>query len=255
MRVRAFVAELAGRRAPATVRHVHALLSLMLTDAVEERLLLTNPCRRTGLPKIAHTPRTVLSPEQISRLAAAIDPHYRCLVLTAAGTGLRWGELAGLGPASVDLLHRRLFVDRTLVDIHGQVSFGDPKTRGSRRSASLPGSLLGPLSEQLSSCRWDLVSASPNGDPLRRSNFYHRISKPAVRTAELDPQPRFHDLRHSHVALLIAAGVPVKAIQERLGHASIVMTMDRYGHLLHTVDAELLTAIDDGLAGAFTTGA
>ena len=61
------------------------------------------------------------------------------------------------------------------------------------------------------------------------------------------PPPRFHDLRHTHVALLIAAGVPVKAIQERLGHASIVMTMDRYGHLLEVVDEQVLAALDVGL--------
>lgn len=61
------------------------------------------------------------------------------------------------------------------------------------------------------------------------------------------PPPRFHDLRYTHVALPIAAGVPVKAIQERLGHASIVKTMDRYGHLLETVDEQLLVALDAGL--------
>src|SRR3954468_615786 len=71
-----------------------------------------------------------------------------------------------------------------------------------------------------------------------------RTWRPAVRAAGLDPAPRFHDLRHGHVAMLIAAGVPVKTIQERLGHASIVMTMDRYGHLLQTVDATLLAAVD-----------
>ena len=248
LRVRAFIAELATRRAPATVRHVHALLSTILSDAVEEGLLLHNPCRRTGLPRSSPPPQTFLSPEQIAVLAAAIDPHYRQLVITAAGTGLRWGELTGLSPAAVDLLHGRLYVYRTLIDLNGQFSFGEPKTRGSRRVVSLSRTLVDGLSEQLKLATEELVFSSPSGEPLRRSIFYYRTWRPAIRAAEIEPAPRFHDLRHSHVAMLIAAGVPVKAIQDRLGHASVVMTMDRYGHLLQTVDATLLAAVDAGLS-------
>jgi integrase len=247
LRVKAYIAELAARRAPATVRHVHALLSSILSAAVDEGLLLHNPCRRTSLPRSSPPPQTFLSPDEIARLAGVIDPHYRQLVITAAGTGLRWGELVGLSPAAVDLLHGRLYVDRTLVDINGALSFGEPKTRGSRRVVSLSRTLVDGLTEQLSRATTQLMFPSPTGEPLRRSNFYHRTWRPAVRAAGFAPAPRFHDLRHSHVAMLIAAGVPVKAIQERLGHASIVMTMDRYGHLLQTVDATLLEAVDAGL--------
>ena len=248
LRVRAFIAELATRRSPATVRHVHALLSSMLSGAVDEGLLLHNPCRRTSLPRSTPPPQTFLSPEQIAALADAIDPHYRQLVIAAAGTGLRWGELTGLSPAAVDLLHGRLYVDRTLVDLNGRVFFGEPKTRGSRRIVSLSRLLVDALTDQLTRATPELVFPSPSGEPLRRSNFFHRTWRPAVRAAQLEPPPRFHDLRHSHVAMLIAAGVPVKAIQERLGHASIVMTMDRYGHLLQTVDTALLAAVDTGLS-------
>ncbi len=74
------------------------------------------------------------------------------------------------------------------------------------------------------------------GRPVRRSNFSSRIWGAATTAAGLAPAPRFHDLRHSHVALLIAENVPMKAIQVRLGHASIVLTTDRYGHLLPETD-------------------
>lgn len=158
LRVRSFVAELATRRSPATVRHVHALLSTMLSDAVEEGLLLHNPCRRTNLPRTSPPPQTFLSPEQIAGVAAAIDPHYRQLVITAAGTGLRWGELTGLSPAAVDLLHGRLYVDRTLVDVNGELSFDEPKTRGSRRVISLSRMLVDGLTEQLTRATCGLVS-------------------------------------------------------------------------------------------------
>src|SRR5690242_973885 len=96
LRVKALVADLAGRRSPATVRHVHALLSTMLGDAVHEGLLLSNPCARTKLPAPRPPAACFLTPEQIGVLAEVIDPRYRTLLLIAAGTGMRWGELAGL---------------------------------------------------------------------------------------------------------------------------------------------------------------
>lgn len=250
MRIRTFVAELSARRAPATVRLVHAMLSTMLRDAVEEGLLLVNPCRKTVLPQAPRYDAVYLSAGQLQTLLDAVDtvdPHYRCLVLTAAGTGMRWGELTGLRRDRLDLPRRKLQIDQTLVDVNGALSVGQPKTRGSRRSVSLPQPVVAALWAHLAGATGDLVFTSPDGQPLRRSNFYHRVWIPAVRASGLVPPPRFHDLRHTHVALLIAAGVPVKAIQERLGHASIVMTMDRYGHLLEVVDEQLLAALDIGL--------
>lgn len=247
MRIRTFVAELSARRSPATVRHVHALLSTMLRDAVEEGLLLVNPCRKTVLPRAPRYDAVYLSADQLQTLLGAVDPFYRCLVLTAAGTGMRWGELTGLRRDRLDLPGRRLHVDQTLVDVNGQLSVGQPKTRGSRRTVSLPQPVVAALYAQLAGATGDLVFTSPDGQPLRRSNWYSRTWIPAVRASGLVPPPRFHDLRHTHVALLIAAGVPIKAIQERLGHASIVMTMDRYGHLLEVVDEQLLAALDVGL--------
>ena len=247
MRIRTFVAELSGRRAPGTVRHVHALLSTMLRDAVEEGLLLWNPCRRTVLPQAPRYDAVYLSSAQLQTLLDAVDPFYRCLVLTAAGTGMRWGELTGLRRDRLGLPGRRLQIDQTLVDLNGQLSVGQPKTRGSRRSVSLPQPVVQALWAQVAGSRSELVFTSPDGQALRRSNWYSRTWIPAVRASGLVPPPRFHDLRHTHVALLIAAGVPVKAIQERLGHASIVMTMDRYGHLLEVVDEQVLAALDVGL--------
>ena len=168
-------------------------------------------------------------------------------MLTAAGTGMRWGPLTGLRRDRLDLPGRRLHIDQTLVDVNGQLTVGQPKTRGSRRSVSLPQPVVAALWAQLAVSTSELVFTSPDGQALRRSNRYSRTWIPAVRASGLLPPPQFHDLRHTHVELLIAAGVPVKAIQERLWHASIIMTMDRYGHLLEVVDEQLLAALDVGL--------
>lgn len=80
-----------------------------------------------------------------------------------------------------------------------------------------------------------------------RRNFYHRHFKPAVRRAGLPAKLRFHDLRHTCAAILIAQGAHPKEIQERLGHSTIRLTFDRYGHLFPTLDSRLR----DGLEAAF----
>ncbi len=210
-----------------------------------EGLLLSNPCIGVRMPPDVVTESRFLSPVELEALLGAAPPDYRTLMLVAAGTGMRWGELAGLQVAKVDLLRRRLEVCRTLSDVNGNLRFGPPKTASSHRSVSLPPTLVEALSRHLKGHRDELLFTSHDGGPLRRSNFHRRVWRPTILAAGLaEPLPRFHDLRHSHVAMLIAAGVPMKAIQGRLGHASIVMTMDRYGHLLADVDDKLVDGLE-----------
>ena len=126
--VRSFVACLAARRAPKTVRNVFALLSTILRDAVLEGLLLSNPCIGVRLPADTAKEARFLSPVELEALLAVAPAEHRTLLLVAAGTGLRWGELAAMPVASLDLLRRRMQVTRTLSDVNGALSFGPPKT-------------------------------------------------------------------------------------------------------------------------------
>ncbi len=80
---------------------------------------------------------------------------------------------------------------------------------------------------------------------LNHKNFYRRTFKPAVRAAGLPDRTRFHDLCHTCAALCIALGAHPKAIQERLGHSSITVTLDRYGHLFPKLDETLTTRLDE----------
>jgi hypothetical protein len=98
------------------------------------------------------------------------------------------------------------------------------------------------------------VFTGPDGGPLRRSGFYRRHFKPEV-TVALQPELhglRFHDLRHTCARLLIAAGVHAKSIQVRLGHSTIQMTMDVYGHLLPSLDDALAATLNDAHEAART---
>jgi integrase len=100
------------------------------------------------------------------------------------------------------------------------------------------------------------VWESPQGGPFRHSNWFKRHFKPAVLRAGLPPRTRFHDLRHSYAAMLIAQGAHPRAIMERMGHSTITVTLDTYGHLLPKIDAALDDALDSMYrAAAPTAGA
>jgi integrase len=104
--------------------------------------------------------------------------------------------------------------------------------------------LVGPGTVPERAARYHVFPA-PEGGPLRRTNFRRRFWTPAVERAHLDPAPTFHHLRHTAAALAIAEGAHPKAIQARLGHASITTTLNLYGHLFPSLDVELAERLDD----------
>jgi integrase len=177
--VRSWVAQLsAAGLAPKTVRHCHALLSTLLADAVAEGLLLANPCVGTRLPLSTRFEARFLSAAEVDRLLAVHALSDHALVLVAVSTGLRWGELSGLKRQRLDLLRRRLAVVETLIEVNGRVSFGQPKTRRSVRSVSLPQQAVDVLARHLVRHTGELVFTSPEGTPLRRHSFHRRVWAP-----------------------------------------------------------------------------
>jgi len=237
--------------APATVRKAHQVLSSILETACRDGLIRVNPARGVDLPPLVHKEMRALEPAEIEVLAAAVRPRYRALVLTAAFTGCRFGELAALRLGRLDLLHRTLRVEETVSEVGGQLHYGPPKTRASVRTVVLPKALVAELEHHLASFppgRAGLVFTARDGGPLRAANFRHRHWTPAVRASVGEPC-RFHDLRHSHAAMLIASGQHPKVIQARLGHASIKTTLDTYGHLYQGLDEAAASALDDIMTG------
>lgn len=184
-----------------------------------------------------------LTPNEVAHLANEAE-HHRVLVLTAAYTGLRWGEVAALKRESVNhLLAKTVTVTQTLSEVGGHVAFGPPKTAAARRTVSLPGFLRDELSRHMNAQDGDLIFAGTEGGPLRRTNFRRRDWLPAVRRSVGEPL-RFHDLRHTHVALLIEQDEHPKVIADRLGHTSARVVLDRYGHLFEGLDAAAADRLD-----------
>jgi integrase len=246
--VQAWVAELTTRKAPATVTKAFQILAKMLDAAVAARMIAVNPCHGVKLPRIEREEMRFLTPGEIARLADAVHPRYRALVLVAAYGGLRIGEVAGLKRHRVDLLRRRIEIAEIAVEVKGAVVWGAPKTRAGRRSITLPRPVMDELTWHLT--RWagdELVFTSPAGAVLRTPAWRRRFWMPAVVDAGLAPL-RPHDLRHTAVALWIAAGANVLEVSRRAGHTSTSFTLDRYGHLFPEAD----DALSDRLGALYT---
>jgi len=259
--IRSFIADMlaTGKHAPATVRKVGQVLTKVLRGAVEAGLISRSPCDGVRLPAEARRQMRFLTATQVVDLAEAAGPESATLIYTAAYTGLRWGELAGLRVERVNVLRRSITVVEQLNELSGKFCWGEPKTAAGRRAVSLPGELAAMLEAQLSRpevVRSGLVFPTPLGEAMRRSNFARRVWEPATRAIGVEGT-RFHDLRHTAVALAIGQGAHPKALQERMGHSSVTVTLDRYGHLYEGLDGQIATSLDDvlresrGLAAAW----
>jgi len=230
--------------APRTVRNVYRTLSGIMRAAVRSRRIASSPCLDVALPRPRKSEIRPLTAEEVAKLAAAVGEDYAPLIHVAAYTGLRWGEIAALRVGRVRILPGVVDVIESASEVGGRVQFVAPKN-GRTRSVRLPrfvAEMLSPL--VAGKDPGELVFAGPDGEVLRHARFYTRVFLPAVKEAGLGERVRFHDLRHTCAALLIAQGAHPRAIMERLGHSTIAVTMDVYGHLLPSLDDELAAGLE-----------
>ncbi|MGH8924014.1 MAG: tyrosine-type recombinase/integrase [Acidimicrobiia bacterium] len=249
MAVEEWVADLQGRGLGASgVRQARQVLNSMMQLAVETGYLVVNPAAGVKTRRQPETEMLFLTAEEVERLASVIREPYSTLVHLLAYGGLRWGEAAALRRKRCHLLRSRLEVAESLSEARGQLHFGPTKTYRTR-TVVIPAFLRDLLAEHLAREVDDdpdaLVFTSPNGQPLRNSNFRRQVWYRAVAEAGLPGGLRVHDLRHTCAALLIAQGAHPKAVQAHLGHSSISVTMDRYGHLFPSDMEALAMALDE----------
>jgi len=219
-----------------TINKCLVLLGSMLRYAIKRRWITYNAASDVSKLREAHGQKqdalelAILTPAEINALLASTDDRYRVLLLAAALTGLRQGELLGLQWGDVDWQARKVYVRRSWSG--GRMY--DPKTKASRRRVPIPDELLTPLREWRLACpkgELDLVFPNGDGKPQHPSNLLRRGFFPALRRAGLR-RIRFHDLRHTYASLLIAQGYNIKTVSTLMGHSSIKITMDVYTHLL-----------------------
>jgi integrase len=259
--VLAFVAALReGGVADKTIRNIRDVLRLIFKLAVRSGALKTNPVEDVPVGRTHRAEMVFLEPEQIMDLAREVTkpppryrrgerrvdgyPEYGLVVRFAAFTGLRAGELVGLRVKDLDLIRRRVHVHQSASEAYGQLQVVATKTY-ERRSVPIPNSLVDDLAAQVAGRDQDeFVWQSPQGGPFRYSNWMKRHFKPAVERSLAPDATRFHDLRHTYAAMLIAQGAHPRAIMERMGHSTITVTLDNYGHMFPKLDQTLDAALD-----------
>ncbi len=257
-----------------TVEYAQSVLRRALQFALEWELLDRNPAGARF--RVAKRKRTVkpggskirfLNPDQAKALLAAVaEDRHQALYALSVTTGLRPEEVYGLRIADVDLPNRRLTVNQVLAKTRrkkgekvARFQFGPPKTDRSRRTIDFPRFVADLLASeiqdmkeirQLSGESWQengLLFPSQVGTPLEERNVLRRFQ--AICEAKGLPKLRLYDLRHTHASLLIHEGVHPKKISERLGHSSIKLTMDTYGHLFEGSDRDSADKMEKLLGG------
>ena len=227
-----------------TVRYVHAVLHKALADAVRTELLARNVADRATVPKRDHgrpqAPRELRcwTAEQLRAfLDQTAGSPYGLLWRVAAATGLRRGELLGLRWDDLDLDGRTLTVRRALTFVDGEPRFKRPKTSRTR-TLRLDTTTLGFLALHRVAAEGDACGLVFNheGEPIDPMTVTLAFRQAVARSGL--PRIRLHDLRHTHATLLLAGGVPVKVVSERLGHATIALTLDIYAHVLPAMDGD-----------------
>lgn len=228
-----------------SLKNQRGLLAAVCDRAVDLRYLPSNPTKRLRLPRSKETERKemrILTPDEFAGILERMHHHYRPFLLFLAGTGARWGEAVALQVQDVTLPDVRIRRGLKWSPDNNR-TIGPTKTRRSNRTVTLPTDVqaaLAPLTEDRPGDA--LVFTAPRGGPVKHRTFWSDIWLPAVEPVK--PRPRIHDLRHSHAAWLLAAGVPVHVVSRRLGHESIKTTVDVYGGLLPDAQVAAAAAAD-----------
>ncbi len=245
-----------GRRAlaPSTVSVVHGVVSGVFKAAVRDRMIMTNPCEGTRLPRVERARVVPPTIEQVETLQRAMPDELHALIVLAAGTGMRQGELLGLTVDRIDFEHRELHVDRQLItDSWTRTRFGPPKTPASNRTIPLPQAVVDALTDHITR-----FPPGPHGllftfdgEPITRQVFGH-LWRPAARAAGIPHGKGVHLLRHYYASLLIRYGESIKTVQDCLGHATAAETLDTYSHLWPDSADRTREAIDEAFRNRFT---
>lgn len=242
---------------PATVRQAHAIIRRALRQAVLWGWINTNPAANASPPRLSKSdlsPPNLVQIGELLRTANDRDPEFARFVHVAATTGARRGELCALRWSNIDFEARTLAIERSVVEVKGGLVEKDTKTHANRRIA-LDADTIAVLREQRVTAEH---RSSDIGEALSREAFIfsrepdgltpwtpERVTKrfAGIRDELGYENMRFHDLRHFAATRLMAAGVPVRTVSGRLGHANPSTTLSVYAHFVEASDQEAASLV------------
>lgn len=243
--VQDFLDELPGNISRSMTRKVLVSLRSILSTAQSRDLIDRNVAREIKLRRNGRNDKEIIIPTkaQIKQLIDSAPARHKPLVITALLTGMRSSELRGLSRDHVDLDKGFIHVKKR-ADRYNEM--GAPKSRAGIRTIPMAPSVLSTLQEWRQRCpKGELNLVFPNGagNVEGHANIYHRMFKPLMISCDLvdaDGKPLFgfHSFRHAAASLFIEQGWNAKRIQVLLGHSSVNMTFDVYGHLFHNPEED-----------------
>ena len=256
-----------GALSARSVHYVHTTIHKALGQAVIWRMIIANSADAVELPKIEKKEMLAWDTIQVKNFLTAVKGHrHYALYLMAFSTGMRQSEILGLRWQDVDLNKGIVAVRQGLHYAKGKFEFKEPKTKKSKRTITLPPGTVKALKEHdrqqkeaymklkekskekyTKKCEEypGLIFRSKVGTPINPRNLIRHFEK--VQEGLDMPSLTFHEIRHTHATLLLQAGEHVKVVSERLGHATVAITMDLYSHVLPNMQAGAADKIEEQL--------
>jgi integrase len=282
--IQAWLRGLQDELADSHVRLVFAKLSAVLNAAVDDGLIVRNPCSARSVKQPRPDRRRVVpwTHEQVGGMLTALPARYRRLGVLGAGCGLRQGEAFGLAVDDVDFLGRLVHVRRQVRVLSGKLMFAPPKG-GKERTVPLSASVALELAAHVEAfppvavtLPWReltgppvtarLLFTTPTGAAVNRNDFNARAWKPALAAAGIIParergeeftaarEHGMHALRHYYASVLLDAGESIKALSEYLGHHDPGFPLRTYTHLMPASEERTRKAVDAALSAISETG-
>lgn len=231
-----------------TVHLIHATVHKALSDAVRWGRIARNPADQADPPRPKSPEMTIWTPAQLRKfLSNVYEDRLYALWLLAATTGMRRGELLGLRWRDVDLDSTSIHVRQAITVARYEIVTGTPKTDTGARAIAIDSGTADALRSHATTQMKErellggepvgpdsLVFTLPDGKPIHPEQLSRWFARQA-RSSGLPPI-RLHDVRHSYVSALLAGGVPVKVVSQRVGHSSPMVTLSIYQHVLPSDD-------------------
>lgn len=231
-----------------TVLHIHRVLKKALRKAIGVYINVNPVDRVEDIPRQANYEAHPLTGEQTKRLltVAKKTPIFIAILL-AVCLGLRRGEILGLKWNRIDFNNKQILINNIIVYKPGEIYEGPPKSKKGKRTLRISNGLsdiLKAIKEETGAPDNGYILSRKDGRPFSASTLF-TYYKDILRLANISTNTRIHDLRHTNATLQIKEGISMKVVSQRLGHSSIVITMDLYGHVLDDMQDAAAAVMDD----------
>ncbi len=250
-----YVDGLSGILAPQTIKIHINIINLALKKAYKLRMIRENIVECIDIPRVKKFKNTIYNTENMVKLLQICKgTNLEIYIYLASGLGLRISEILGLTWDNIDFNENTITIEKITVRNNGKVVLKNPKTESSTRTISVPKEIIQILKDHKKNQlelklkgkiknSMNLLFFDKNEKPIAQDVISKKFNS-FLKENNLE-HIRFHDLRHSHVTLLINSKVPIKVISERVGHSNVNTTLNIYAHALKEMDSEASDKISE----------